>query len=190
MSDIVKGSDPKFQLENKKFWANKTHWAVYRLFKEGKSVKDISDKLSMKPFWVEETVASPYFIKKLEHYIAAELFGFQVGRLVALEDMFSKLWNKVSNNMDKLAPEAALVALMKILPGKTEATSPRVINPKQFNLFVNLLGKLDDPNSGDSPKDLAESFGYKPLKLPTDADANEKSTINLKLDPRGGNQNK
>lgn len=185
MSDIVKDSDNLFKLKNKKFWANKSHWAVYRLFKEGKSIDYISNALNMKPHWVEEIVSSKYFIKKLEHYIAAELFGFQVGRLVALEDLFAKLWTRVSNNVDKLSPEVCLTSLMKILPAKTEVSSPKVINPKQFNLFVNLLGKLDNDNPdedlNDNPKVLASAFGYTPLKVPSKDIEHEESGSDSKL---------
>jgi len=146
---------------DQRFWANSKHWAVYKLFKEGKSMIDIAESLKMRPYWVEETVSSPFFIKKLQHFLSAELFNYQAGRVVAVNDVFNQLWDRVRNNIGDIPAVDCLKELMKLLPARSE--NLKIQNPKQYNLLMLFDGKDKDGDS-DKLKDVAKAFGYQGLK--------------------------
>lgn len=159
-----------------KFWANPNHWAIYKLFKGGKGVMEIAEELNMRPFWVEETVCSPFFAKKIEHYLNSEIFSFQTGRIRAVNEVFMKLWKRVQDNIDEIPPVDCLKELMKLIPARSE--SLKLQDPKQYNLLM-LFGdsKTKDPEQSEG-SDVSESFGFQGLEQ------DEESKINPQLDTR------
>jgi hypothetical protein len=159
------------------WWRSQLRWAVYNAFKEGKGVLEIAKELDSKPYYIEEIVASPFFIKKLEHYLAAQLFGYQVKTLVTIEKLFDSLWNRVKGSFDELKPEAALTALLKLMPNNADLKKPTLINPKQFNTIINLLDQKTSAEVKTNLINKAKEFGYHGL------DEDEGSDEHFKLDP-------
>ena len=147
-------------MEEKKFWNYRKHVNIFNLFVTGKDIPSIAEMLSMKPVTVESIIIKKYFIKKLEAHVKGVVFTNQVAKVIASSDVFSKLWDRVIDNINDIPPEICLKELTKLFPTKKEGT---IVNPKNMNIFVNALKESRTPEDiGDRLMD--DDLGFEELK--------------------------
>ena len=149
----------------RKFWRDPRPGNIFILFVQGKDIPFIAETLSMKPVTVEGLVTHRYFIKKLESHIRGVLFTNQVAKVVAASDVFSKLWERVTDNIEEIPPEICLKELTKMFPQKKEGM---IINPKNMNVFMSVLNKQPQ-ELGDRLEEMEEGLGFEGLKEDDDA---------------------
>ncbi len=149
-------------LEEQKFWADRRTASIFNLFVQGKDINFIAETLSMRPVTVESLVTNKFFIIKLESHIRGVLFTNQVAKVIASVDIFSKLWDRVSDNIEEIPPEICLKELTKLFPRKKEGM---IINPKNMNVFMNVLkGNTTPGDLGDKLSEMEEDMGFEGLE--------------------------
>jgi len=152
-------------IEEKKFWSVRRNVNIFNLFVVGKDIPFIAEQLTMKPVTVESVITRKYFIKKLESHIKGLVFTNQVAKVIASSDVFSKLWERVIDNINDIPPEICLKELTKLFPTKKEGM---IINPKNMNIFVNALKEGRSPeNIEDTLTD--DNLGFEGLDENSDA---------------------
>jgi len=152
-------------IEEKKFWSVRRNVNIFNLFVVGKDIPFIAEQLTMKPVTVESVITRKYFIKKLESHIKGLVFTNQVAKVIASSDVFSKLWERVMDNINDIPPEICLKELTKLFPTKKEGM---IINPKNMNIFVNALKEGRSPeNIEDTLTD--DNLGFEGLDENSDA---------------------
>jgi len=145
--------------ENRAFWKDPRAGNIFNLFTQGKDIPMIAETLSMRPATIEGMITNKYFIKKLEDHIRGVLFTNQVAKVIAASDVFSKLWDRVTNNIEEIPPEICLKELTKMFPQKKEGM---IINPKNMNVFMNVLKGQDPEDVGKRLDDI--DLGYDGLE--------------------------
>lgn len=145
----------------KEFWRSHKKPDVFNQLVQGKSIQDIAGILSCKPAFVSEVVTNPFFLKRLENYLSRIFFNFQVNKILALDEVFKLYWDITCGRktVEDLTPDQASKHLVKIL--SLRESQPQVINPKQYNLILNIL-KADPENI---KKNMAEHFGFENLQV-------------------------
>jgi len=146
------------QNEDGWIWRRRGAYKVLELAKQGKSVREIAEVVK----WREDTVwhfmSSPTFLQKLEEYLKGVFFNFQKNKILALEEVSKLFWDVVTGKkqVEGFSAEQAARHLVSIL-GLREK-EPKLINPKQYNLIVNIFKA--EPKSS---LDLAKEFGFDKL---------------------------
>jgi len=148
--------------EEKKFWKDERTAAAFNMFVQGKTIATIAETLSMKPVTVESIITNKFFISKLEAHLRGIMFTNQVAKVIAAADVFSKLWDRVNDNLNDIPPEICLKELTKLFPQKREGV---IINPKHMNVFMKVMKDSSTPEElGKRLLDVDESMGYDGLK--------------------------
>jgi hypothetical protein len=145
--------------EQRSFWKDQRAGNVFNLFVQGKDIPSVAETLSMKPSTIEGIITNKFFIKKLESHIRGVLFTNQVAKVIAASDVFSKLWDRVVDNIEEIPPEICLKELTKMFPQKKEGM---IINPKNLNVFVSALKGQEPAELGERLEDL--DLGYDGLE--------------------------
>ena len=154
--------------EERKFWNDPRTRNIFNLFVQGKDINFISETLSIRPVTVENLITNRFFIAKLEIYLRGIMFTNQVARVIASADVFSKLWDRVRDNIDQIPPEICLKELTKLFPQKKEGV---IINPKHMNVFMKVMkGEATPEELGKRLMDIDEHMGYQGLDEDPDAD--------------------
>jgi len=154
-------------LEEKKFWLDQRTASIFNLFVQGKDINFIAETLSMRPLTVENLITNKYFMKKLETHIRGVLFTNQVAKVIASVDIFSKLWDRVSDNIEEIPPEICLKELTKLFPRKKEGM---IVNPKNMNVFMNVLKGQDPMDLGSQLEEMDDDdMGFEGLEEDDDA---------------------
>lgn len=128
--------------EERKFWRDPRVPNIFNLFTQGKNISFIAETLQMKPVTVENLVTNKFFITKLEQHLRGVLFTNQVAKVIAASDVFSKLWDRVTDNISDIPPEICLKELTKMFPQKREGM---ILNPKNINVFMKVMDQAKDP---------------------------------------------
>ena len=151
----------------RKFWRDPRVSNIFNLFTQGKDIPFIAETLSIKPSTAEGLITNKFFIKKLEDHIRGVLFTNQVAKVIAASDVFSKLWDRVTNNIEEIPPEICLKELTKMFPQKKEGM---IINPKNMNVFMKVLqGNTDATDLSDRLKNVDDPLHYEGLEEDDDA---------------------
>ena len=150
----------------RKFWRDPRVSNIFNLFTQGKDIPFIAETLSIKPSTAEGLITNKFFIKKLEDHIRGVLFTNQVAKVIAASDVFSKLWDRVTNNIEDIPPEICLKELTKMFPQKKEGM---IINPKNINVFMKVMKGLEEEPLADRLKGLDDPLGYEGLEEDDDA---------------------
>jgi hypothetical protein len=145
--------------EQRSFWKDQRAGNVFNLCVQGKDIPSVAETLSMKPSTIEGIITNKFFIKKLESHIRGVLFTNQVAKVIAASDVFSKLWDRVVDNIEEIPPEICLKELTKMFPQKKEGM---IINPKNLNVFVSALKGQEPAELGERLEDL--DLGYDGLE--------------------------
>lgn len=161
MSDQSKPAVIKHEEEQKRFWAVQKNLDVYNLFVQGNSILAIAELLKCRPLTVEKTITTNFFVKRLEHHLRGLMFSTQVAQIIAKDDVFSKLWTRVRDNIEEIPPEICLKELTKLFPQKKEGM---VINPKSMNVFMKVLEKSEPEDLGKTLDSMDDDFGFEGLK--------------------------
>jgi len=149
-----------------KFWRDPRVKNIFNLFVQGKDISFIAETLSMKPVTIEGLITNKFFMIKLETHIRGILFTNQVAKVIASVDIFSKLWDRVSDNIEEIPPEICLKELTKLFPSKKEGM---IINPKNMNIFMNVLKGQGAANLSDKLEEMEEDMGFEGLEEDADA---------------------
>lgn len=161
MSEIGNNKPSKSD-EEKKFWRESVYSGTFNLFVQGKTIAEIAETLSIKPVTVESIITNRFFIAKLETHLRGIMFTNQVAKVIAAADVFSKLWDRVNDNLNDIPPEICLKELTKLFPQKREGV---IINPKHMNVFMKVMKDSSTPEElGQRLMDVDESMGYDGLK--------------------------
>jgi len=134
------------------FWSKATNKSIYNSLLNGIQLAKIAEIHNLTVTEVQQVVTSKYFIAKLQSFLNGLIFMNNTARVIASEDVFNKLWTKVKDNINEIAPEICLKELMKMLPQRQTSIS---IN-KPTNVTIN-----SSKNKSDK---LPEEFGYKELE--------------------------
>jgi hypothetical protein len=161
MSETENNKPDKLE-EERKFWFDKRMAAVFNLFVQGKTIASIAETVAMKPITVETVITNRFFIAKLEAHLRGIMFTNQVAKVIAAADVFSKLWDRVNDNINDIPPEICLKELTKLFPQKREGV---IINPKHMSVFMKVMKDSNTPEElGKRLMDVDESMGYDGLK--------------------------
>lgn len=153
----------------RKFWRDPRTSNIFNLFVQGKDIPFIAETLSIKPITAEGLITNRFFIKRLEEHIRGVLFTNQVAKVIAAADVFSKLWDRVTNNIEEIPPEICLKELTKMFPQKKEGM---IINPKNMNVFMKVLQgqtPVDATDLSERLKNIDDPLHYEGLKEDDDA---------------------
>lgn len=162
-----------------KFWmSNSKRGKIFHMLIAGKNLLDICTDAHTQIDFIKKTTSHPAFLKRLETYLLQVYFNYQVNRILALDETFKYYWDIVMGRkvVDGLGVDQASKHLVKLLEFKE--ASPTVINPKQFNIIMNILKA--EP---EKLKDLAKEFGFEKLRS-----QDEGPVSNFELDQGKGNQ--
>lgn len=156
--------EQKTEAKKRHEWWNQTkRREVFDLIADGKSVKEVCELTNLKRYGVQAAIANPYFLTRLEAYLKDILFHHQTNRILALHEVFQLYWDVIvgKKTVDGLTVDQASKHFTKLLDLKEK--EPRVINPQQFNIIMNILKTTTTKDS----KDLADDFGFKDLQIPS-----------------------
>ncbi|NYT19758.1 MAG: hypothetical protein GKC08_05670, partial [Methanosarcinales archaeon] len=120
MSDPNDKKIIEYKEQEKKFWNDQRNLNVYNLFVQGKSITDICTALNYRPLTVEKIITTAFFVKRLEHHLRGVMFTTQVAQILAKDNIFSKLWDRVRDNIEDIPPEICLKELTKLFPQKKD----------------------------------------------------------------------
>jgi hypothetical protein len=158
----TENNKPEKSDEDRKFWLDPRARNVFNLFVQGKSIDVIVETLNMKRFTVENMMINRFFVAKLETYLRGIMFTNQVAKVIAAADVFSKLWDRVNDNLADIPPEICLKELTKLFPQKREGV---IINPKHMSVFMKVMKDSNIPEElGQRLLDVDENMGYDGLK--------------------------
>lgn len=155
--------------DERKFWRDPRTSNIFNLFVQGKDIPFIAETLSIKPVTAEGLITNRFFIKRLEEHIRGVLFTNQVAKVIAASDVFSKLWDRVTNNIEDIPPEICLKELTKMFPQKKEGM---IINPKNMNVFMKVMQGQTAPEAtdlSDRLKNIDDPLHYEGLEEDDDA---------------------
>jgi len=171
--------------EEQKWWRSPKRLEVFRLLIEGTSIQAIAEDLDKSLLSIQQIVSNPFFLRRLEGFLSKILFNFQVNKVMAVNEVFKLYWDIIVGKkvIEGFPPKEASAHLIKILALK-EGNSPQIINPKQYNLIMNIFKTTT--SSKTATKDLSKEFGFKDLQLPED----EGPKANTKLDKGSGDNDK
>ena len=177
-TDIEKGKD--LVKERYNWWNFKPKRRhVFNALIGGKTMKEIMEECHVSRKGLNNTIKHPFFLEKLEDHLLNIFFSFQVGKMIALDEVFNYCWNiglgkKESDGLSQNQALKHLVALMNI-----KENEAKIVNPKQYNIIMNILkseGKIE------KLKSLAKEFGFEGLR-----DEDERFQPNPGLDSGEGN---
>lgn len=161
MSNINNKQIQQSEVE-KKFWKDPRTGSIFNLFIQGKDTMFIADTLSIKPTTIERLITNKYFIVKLESHIRGLVFTNQVAKVIASTNIFSKLWERVADNIEEIPVEICLKELTKMFPTKKEGM---IINPKNMNIFMKVMkGETAPEELGEKLLDLEDDLGFEGLE--------------------------
>lgn len=164
----------KEELQKKQLWWGGTkRTEIFNLVSSGKSLEEVCEVTNSRRGSIQAIVSHPYFLIKLEAYLKDILFHHQINRIISLHEVFQLYWDVImgKKTVDGLTVDQASKHFTKLLDLKEK--EPQVINPKQFNIIMNILNTTPKEIS-----DLPEDFGFKDIQVP----AHEGPNKNLKLD--------
>jgi hypothetical protein len=150
----------KYKAEEKKFWNSSQNLNVYNLFVQGKAIVDIAGTLKMRPVTVEKIITRSFFVKRLEHHLRGVMFTTQVAQILAKDNIFSKLWERVRDNIEDIPPEICLKELTKLFPQKKDGL---IINPKNMNIFMKVMQDTPPEKLGERLEEIEDDFGFEGL---------------------------
>lgn len=153
---------PEVTEQEKRFWHDNRIVNVFNLFVAGKDIPAISETLSMKKVTVENLIVNKFFVAKLEAHVRSILFTNQVTKVLAASDIFSKLWDRVRDNIEEIPPEICLKELTKLFPTQKEGM---IVNPKNMNVFMKVMkGEVSPSNLEERLADMDDDLGFEGLK--------------------------
>ena len=167
------------KLAYNRFWtSNSKRGKVFRLLIQGKNLLEIQTEAHVQIDFIKKTTSNPFFLKRLETYLLQILFNYQVNRILATDELFKHYWDIVMGRkiVEGLSIDQASKHLGKLL--ELKEVQPQVINPKQFNIIMQIL-KTD----GGRFNDIATEFGFEKLQL----NSNERPVTNSQMDNRERN---
>ena len=146
------------QSKEKWIWRRRGAYKILELMKQGRSVPEIAEIVKWRQETIWNFVSSPGFLQKLEEHLKCVFFNFQKNKILALEEVSKLFWDVVTGKkqVEGFSAEQAARHLVSIL-GLREK-EPKLINPKQYNLIVNIFKA--EPKSS---LDLAKEFGFDKL---------------------------
>ena len=148
------------------FWSTDKVSQVYTMIVDGYSVSDICKVLSMRSSTIAKIIINKYFTDRIEKNIRAMVFAHQVSATVAREDVFSRLWNRVKDNIEEISPEVCLKELVKLFPDLGNKKGV-IINPKNMAVFMDGAG----PKVAQQTPPLSNEEVYDVESLDEDDDA-------------------
>lgn len=169
----------------KKFWRDPRVRDIFNLFTQGKDINAMSETLSIKPITIEGLITNKFFIAKLEAHIRGVLFTNQVAKVIAASNIFSKLWDRVTDNIEEIPPEICLKELTKLFPTKKEGM---IINPKNMNIFMKVMkGEIPQDDLDQRLTNLDNDLGFDGLEDDSQAvypELHERSVQKFKEDKK------
>lgn len=162
--------------KEKEFWMRKNKLKIFNLLIEGKTFQEIINTLNILPYGLQETICHPYFLMRLENYLSRIFFSFQINKILSVDEVLKLYWDVVMGRkeIEGLSRDQASKHYIKILGLKKQ--DPKVINPKQYNLIMNIF----KAGSKEKLKDLAKEFGFEGLEV----QQNEGPKIHSQLDKK------
>lgn len=114
---MSKDLETKKKEEEQSWWRNKRNRDVYSLFTDGKSIDEITEILGARSCSdIERVITHEYFMRRLENHLHGVNFAYKVNQVLATENVFQLLWNRVRDNIEEISPEVCLRELSKFLP--------------------------------------------------------------------------
>lgn len=161
MSDIDNKPIKQSEIE-KRFWNDHRTGSIFNLFVQGKDIMFIADTLSLRPTTIERLIVNKYFVAKLESHVRGLVFTNQVAKVIASTNIFSKLWERVADNIEEVPVEICLKELTKMFPTKKEGM---IVNPKSMNVFMKVIKSETAPEElGKKLLDLEDDMGFEGLE--------------------------
>lgn len=150
--------------KEQEWWMQRDKLRIFKLLIAGKTFQEIIEETNTKALALQDTIGNPYFLRKLENYLSRIFFSFQVNKILSMDEILKLYWDVVTGKkeIEGLSRDQASKHYIKILTLK--AQDPKVINPKQYNLIMNVF----KPGSPDKITGLAEEFGFDKLQIPKD----------------------
>ena len=173
----------------KRFWRDPRTPGVFNLFIQGKDIPTIAEVTKLKPLTIEGMVTNKFFVEKLESHFRGVLFTNQVAKVIAASDVFTKLWDRVTDNIEEIPVEICLKELVKMFPQQKK--EGMIVNPKNMNVFVNAMKAKGNTDPVELKDRLAEidDMGFEGLEEDDDAEYPElQESNNLKQEDNGEQQ--
>jgi len=148
------------------FWSTDKVPQVYKMITDGYSVSDVCKVLNMRESTIARIITNKYFTDRIEKNIRAMVFAHQVSATIAREDVFSRLWNRVKDNIEEISPEVCLKELVKLFPDLGNKKGV-IINPKNMAVFMDGAG----PKVAQQTPPLSNEEVYDVESLDEDDDA-------------------
>ena len=134
-----------------RFWSDNTNKAIYNSLLNGVNLSTIAEMNSMPIVKVQEIICNKYFMAKLQSFLNGIILANNTAKVIASEDVFNKLWERVRSSVDDIPVEICLKELTRMLPSKSGS-----INISRPGKVVINSDKKDEP--------LDKDFGYEGLE--------------------------
>lgn len=156
-------SELELRYRKKVWWTGTKRGEIFKLVTQGKSVQEICEAINSRRHAVQVIIAHPYFLIKLEAYLKDIFFHHQTNRILALHEVFQLYWDIIvgRKTVDGLTKDQASKHFTKLMDLKEK--EPKVFNPQQFNIIMNILKTPPDP---EKIKDMGKEFGFEGLEVP------------------------
>ena len=161
------------------WWSQEKRKEIFELVKQGKSLEEISKDQDMDMTRLQETISHPYFLKRFEHYLTRLYYLYQTNKVIYADKALTKLFRiATEQEVGKVSPGMAYKLMIGLLALKEK--DPKIINPKQYNFFLNLTKDLKPKELPAKMKELEKEFGYEGLE--DFEDENENTRTNTGMD--------
>jgi hypothetical protein len=163
-----------------RFWKDTTNSGVYNMIIQGKTVAEVSLALDLSYIKLERILSHPAFLKRLDAQLKTVMFGNQAAKILASEEVFSKLWERIRNNIDQISVEVCLKEFTKLLPYIQEPA--KLMTPSNINIFLNNPQNKETQIAyeyNDTIKETEDRFGYTGLAEDPEANYLEEDNQNI-----------
>ncbi len=147
--------------KKKEWWMQRNRLKIYNFLIQGKTFEEIREELNCGLHYLGQLITHPHFLERLEDYLSRVFFSFQVNKILSMDQVLKLYWDVIvgKQTIDGLSKDQASKHYLKLMTLKDR--DPQVINPKQYNLILNLF----KTGSKEQLADFAKEFGFKGLEV-------------------------
>ena len=115
------------------------------MVKSGMKMDTICETLGIRQDTLSAIVSHPYFTDRLDKFIKAKTYLYRTSTILAMDEIFNKLWARTRLEIDKIPAEICLKELTRLVPIRTGPGRPKEkfpeLMPKQAEVSEDELRK-------------------------------------------------
>ena len=145
------------------WWQTSSRRDIFNHVLQGKSLNEIVEATSQRIDSVHNSVKHDYFLKRVEDYLTAQFYLYQIQKVMSMPLLHSHLLKIVMGSKVDEALTSAKAADLLVKINTHQEKDPKVINPKQYNFFINMVKEATPEELPEKLKDIRTAFGFEGL---------------------------